>query len=172
MRLPSALCWLTQMDAPAAPSRRTAQAALLGGLTARRRACAPCGPCTQHSIPETAGAHECSLAHSQTLVCKRACEMLMKEPLEPAVTMRTTLLVSRSDACASLPASSRALFSTCGRARGAARLSRAAVLGEHFARGRVRAPGCAWAAHHTRRKALPVGGGLAASPQASLRTTA
>ena len=39
----------------------------------------------------------------------------MKEPLEPAVTMRTTLLVSRSEVCACLPASSRALFSTCAR---------------------------------------------------------
>lgn len=36
----------------------------------------------------------------------------MKDPLEPAVTMRTTLLVSRRLCCAMLPASSRALFST------------------------------------------------------------
>jgi hypothetical protein len=40
------------------------------------------------------------------------CEMLMKLPLDPAVTMRTTLLVSWREFCASLPASSRALFST------------------------------------------------------------
>jgi hypothetical protein len=39
-------------------------------------------------------------------------EMLMKEPLEPAVTMRTMLLESRSDCWAMLPASSRALLST------------------------------------------------------------
>ena len=48
------------------------------------------------------------------------CEMLMKEPLEPAVTMRTTLLVSFRLFCASLPASSRALFRhwfTCARAQ-------------------------------------------------------
>ena len=36
----------------------------------------------------------------------------MKEPLEPAVTMRTTLLVSRRLFWADVPASSRALFST------------------------------------------------------------
>lgn len=40
------------------------------------------------------------------------CEMLMKEPLDPAVTMRTTLLVSLRDDCAERPASSRALLST------------------------------------------------------------
>ena len=52
-----------------------------------------------------------------TPALERACEMLMKEPLDPAVTMRTTLLVSCSEDCASLPASSRALFSTCSRER-------------------------------------------------------
>ena len=40
------------------------------------------------------------------------CEMLMKDPLDPAVTMRTTLLVSCRLCCAMLPASSRALLST------------------------------------------------------------
>ena len=40
------------------------------------------------------------------------CEMLMKEPLEPVVTMFLTLLVSLSDFCARVPAVSRALLST------------------------------------------------------------
>ena len=43
--------------------------------------------------------------------CLPTWEMLMKEPLEPADTMRTTLLVASSERCASLPESSRALFS-------------------------------------------------------------
>mmetsp|Transcript_22281 Transcript_22281/g.56889 ORF Transcript_22281/g.56889 Transcript_22281/m.56889 type:complete len:265 (-) Transcript_22281:1264-2058(-) len=40
------------------------------------------------------------------------CEMLMKEPLEPVVTMFFTLFVSLSDFCARVPAVSRALFRT------------------------------------------------------------
>mmetsp|Transcript_14849 Transcript_14849/g.44421 ORF Transcript_14849/g.44421 Transcript_14849/m.44421 type:complete len:351 (-) Transcript_14849:1317-2369(-) len=40
------------------------------------------------------------------------CEMLMKEPLEPVVTMFLTLFVSLSDFCAAVPAVSRALLST------------------------------------------------------------
>ena len=39
-------------------------------------------------------------------------DMLMKLPLLPAVTMRTTLLVSFKEFCADLPASSRALLRT------------------------------------------------------------
>jgi len=42
------------------------------------------------------------------------CEMLMKEPLEPVVTMFLTLLVSLSDFWAEVPAESRALLSTFG----------------------------------------------------------
>ena len=36
----------------------------------------------------------------------------MNEPLDPALTMRTMLLFQLTDACAALPASSRALLST------------------------------------------------------------
>ena len=48
----------------------------------------------------------------QATMLPLAWEMLINEPLEPAVTMRTTLLVSRRLCCAWLPASSRALLST------------------------------------------------------------
>ena len=40
------------------------------------------------------------------------CEMLMKDPFEPASTIRLTRLYCFSDFCASLPASSRAELST------------------------------------------------------------
>ena len=38
------------------------------------------------------------------------CEMLRKDPLEPACTVILTLLVSSSEFCAEFPASSRALL--------------------------------------------------------------